>query len=73
LADKAIFGGFSEMTAVNHGHEKTQLTEGGQIFHGAILIASSDFYDRYFSFQSINRRHYVGVNGLGRQQDPRLN
>jgi hypothetical protein len=73
LADEAILGGFSEMTTVDHGHEKTQLTEGGQIFHGAILIASADFCNSYFSFQSINWRHYVDVNGLRSQQDPGLN
>jgi len=53
LADETIFGSFSEMTAVDHGHKKTQLPEGGQIFHQAILIVFYDLFYRNFSLLSM--------------------
>jgi hypothetical protein len=54
LADETVFGGFSEMTPVDHGHKKTQLPEGGQNFHTAILIVFYDLFYRNFSLLSMS-------------------
>jgi hypothetical protein len=50
----AVCGGGAEMPSVDDRDEKTQLAQGGQVFHAPTLIEKNDKKYLYFAFYSIS-------------------